>query len=64
VKNGHIVAYPDKNCYDAVYDALKGSDPTNEALYYYNPSISTCSWMQHTEKKDAKSIGHHLFFKC
>ncbi|MBD7913275.1 MULTISPECIES: cell wall hydrolase [Clostridium] len=64
VNNGHIAAHPDKNCYAAVYDALRGSDPTNEALYYYNPSISTCSWMQHTEKKDTKSIGHHLFFKC
>lgn len=64
VKNGHIAACPDKNCYDAVYEALKGNDPTNEALYYYNPSISTCSWMKNKEKKDPKSIGHHLFFKC
>jgi N-acetylmuramoyl-L-alanine amidase len=64
VKNGTIAAHPDKNCYDAAYEALRGHDPTNEALYFYNPSISTCSWMKHKEKKDAKSIGHHLFFKC
>ena len=64
VKNGDIVASPDEICYSAVYEAIRGTDPTNEALFFYNPAISTCTWMKDTEKKDSKSIGHHLFFKC
>lgn len=64
VKNNDIVANPDQSCYDAVFEAIKGKDPTNQALYFYNPAIATCSWMKSTEKKDTKSIGHHVFFKC
>lgn len=64
VRNNQIVAYPDDNCYNAVYEALKGNDPTDEALYFYNPSISTCKWMKKTQKIDPKVIGNHLFFKC
>lgn len=64
VKNGTIVAYPDENCFNAVYDALRGNDPTNQALYFYNPSTATCSWMKGTEKIDITSIGNHIFFKC
>ncbi|HEY5525808.1 MAG TPA: cell wall hydrolase [Clostridium sp.] len=64
VKNGDIVASPDEICYSAVYEAIRGTDPTNEAVFFYNPAISTCSWMKSTAKKDSTSIGHHLFFKC
>jgi N-acetylmuramoyl-L-alanine amidase len=64
VKNGDIIASPDEICYSAVYEAIRGTDPTNEALFFYNPSIATCSWMKDTDKKESKSIGHHLFFKC
>lgn len=64
VNNRNIIASPDEICYKAVYDAISGKDPTNEALYFYNPSIATCSWMKQTEKKDIKSIGNHVFFKC
>ncbi len=64
VINNNIEAYPDKSCYDAVYDALRGKDPTNNALFFYNPSITTCSWMKQISKIDSTSIGHHVFFKC
>ncbi len=64
VKNGCIKATPDAKCYQAVYAALSGADPTNEALYFYNPSIATCSWMKSTEKQNVKTIGHHVFFRC
>lgn len=64
VRDGNIVAYPDQTCYNAVYEALRGVDPTNEALFFYNPAISTCAWMQSTEKIDVTPIGHHVFFKC
>ncbi|MBE6047262.1 MAG: cell wall hydrolase [Clostridium sp.] len=64
VKNGCIKASPDDNCYAAVYEALRGVDPTNEALYFYNPSISTCTWMNSRTKQNVKQIGHHVFFRC
>ena len=63
VKNGEIKASPNQTCYNAVYDAIKGYDPTNEALFFYNPSTATCAWMHKTEKQDLKTIGHHTFFK-
>lgn len=64
VRNRDIKANPDQSCYDAVYEAINGKDPTNEALFFYNPTIATCSWMKQTQKKDTKSIGNHVFFKC
>lgn len=63
VQQNDIIAYPDQDCYDAVYSAISGNDPTHEALYFYNPAISTCSWMKQTEKDDLKTIGQHVFFK-
>ena len=63
VKNNSIKANPDQNCYDAVYEAIKGKDPTNEALFFYNPKISTCSWMKAIKKIDSLAIGQHVFFK-
>lgn len=63
VQNGNIRAVANQDCYNAVYDAIKGSDPTHEALFFYNPSISTCSWMKNTPKTNETKIGHHTFFK-
>lgn len=63
VKNGKINANPNQDCYNAVYDAIKGADPTNDALFFYNPSIATCNWMRDTEKFNQTTIGHHTFFK-
>lgn len=63
VVNGDIKAYPDEVCYNAVYEAIRGKDPTNEALFFYNPSIATCSWMKGKEKVSPTKIGNHLFFK-
>ena len=62
VSNGTISVTPNDSCYNAVYDALNGNDPTGNALFFYNPSISTCSWMENTVKKNATSIGNHVFF--
>lgn len=63
VVNGDIKAYPDEICYNAVYEAIRGKDPTNEALFFYNPTIATCSWMKGKEKVSPTKIGNHLFFK-
>ncbi|WP_300347042.1 cell wall hydrolase [Clostridium sp.] len=62
VRDGKINTVPDNDSYDAVIKAIEGNDPTNEALYFYNPKISTCSWMKNIEKTGIKSIGQHVFF--
>lgn len=63
VKNGKISASANQECYNAVYDAIKGTDPTNDALFFYNPAIATCNWMKETQKVNQTTIGHHTFFK-
>jgi len=63
VKNGKISANANQDCYDAVYDAIRGADPTNDALFFYNPAIATCTWMKETQKINQTTIGHHTFFK-
>ncbi|EKQ52182.1 MULTISPECIES: cell wall hydrolase [unclassified Clostridium] len=63
VKNGKINASPNQDCYNAVYDAIKGVDPTNDALFFYNPATATCNWMKETQKVNQTTIGHHTFFK-
>jgi N-acetylmuramoyl-L-alanine amidase len=63
VRNGKINASPNQDCYNAVYDAIKGVDPTNDALFFYNPATATCNWMKETQKVNQTTIGHHTFFK-
>lgn len=60
--NGQIDVIPDKASYDAVLEALKGNDPTNKAVFFYNPKIATSIWMKNIEKTNIKPIGNHVFF--
>lgn len=62
VVNGKIDAVPDTACFQAVYEALKGNDPTNNALFFCNPRTSTSPWMKNISKKNLKTIGNHIFF--
>lgn len=62
VIDGEINTIPNRSCYSAVYDALKGYDPTNEALFFYNPKIATCPWMESLQKDNITEIGNHVFF--
>jgi len=62
VKNGSISVTPDKASYNAVIDALKGSDPSNNSLFFYNPRIATSIWMKNIKKTNVKEIGNHTFF--
>lgn len=64
VKNGKISVTPDEDCRKAVLDAVKGTDPTNRALFFYNPKIATSKWMRDLEKVNVKTIGHHVFFEA
>jgi len=68
VKNGKVIhngktnVIPDSACYTAVLNALKGKDPTYNAVFYYNPQISTSQWMKGIKKANLKTIGNHVFF--
>jgi N-acetylmuramoyl-L-alanine amidase len=62
LRNGEIDVVPDKMSYQAVLDALKGKDPTNNAVFFYNPKIATSAWMKQVTKKNIKPIGNHVFF--
>lgn len=45
--------------YKAAQDAMNGWDPTNGAVYYYNPDTATSSWIWSREV--IKVIGKHKF---
>lgn len=62
LRNGQINVVPDEQSYAAVLDALKGTDPTNNAVFFYNPKIATSSWMKNVGKQNVKTIGNHVFF--
>ncbi|KOF57321.1 MULTISPECIES: cell wall hydrolase [Clostridium] len=62
VRDGDIPVTPNKECYSAVFDALSGKDPTPKAIYFYNPQLSTSSWMNNIKKNNIKIIGKHVFF--
>ncbi|WP_082435967.1 cell wall hydrolase [Desnuesiella massiliensis] len=63
VKDGKIIATPDESCYNAVMDAIRGKDPTNNAVFFYNPKTATSKWMKNIDKANVKSIGNHVFFE-
>lgn len=54
---------PDTETYSAVNEALKGYDPTNDAVYFYNPVTTTSKWMKKVSKGSVTVIGNHVFFK-
>lgn len=60
--NGEINVIPDKTSYDAALEALKGKDPTNNAVFFYNPRIATSVWMKNIGKSNVIPIGNHVFF--
>ncbi|MGN1033079.1 MAG: cell wall hydrolase [Intestinibacter sp.] len=59
VKNGCINVQPTEESYKAAKDALYGNDPTNDAIYFWNPDISTCSWINTLNPH--LRIGNHVF---
>lgn len=62
VINGQLKVTPDENSYKAVMEALKGNDPTEKAVFFYNPKIATSKWMHNVSKDNVKPIGNHVFF--
>lgn len=64
VKNGKINIIPDEASYRAVLQALRGQDPTDKAVFFYNPKTATSTWMKSIRKKNIIKIGNHSFFKA
>lgn len=61
VRNGTIDAEPTSSTYRAAQEALYGTDPTNNAIYFWNPDISTCNWIN--TLNPYLRIGNHVFAK-
>jgi len=61
VTDGQINKPIEDSCYKAARDALNGWDPTGGAIYYYNPSTATNSWIR--SRPIVRTIGKHVFCK-
>ena len=63
VADGQINAPIDENStvYKAAQDALNGWDPSNGAIYYFNPSTATNKWIW--SRPMTVTIGKHRFCK-
>ncbi|WP_255314213.1 spore cortex-lytic enzyme [Bacillus sp. FJAT-26390] len=59
VDDGQYSLTPDKTAYQAAQEAVKGYDPTNGALYYFNPETATSDWIW--SRKQTIKIGRHIF---
>ncbi|MCR2802840.1 cell wall hydrolase [Paenibacillus soyae] len=59
VADGQYGLTPDKEAYFAALDAVRGYDPTNGALYYFNPETATSSWIW--SRQQTTKIGRHIF---
>jgi len=62
VKDGQIKLKPDQEAYKAARKVLNGVDPSQDALYFYNPIIAKTLWWLTTREKTVK-IGKHVFAK-
>jgi N-acetylmuramoyl-L-alanine amidase len=61
VDDGQYALTPNKSAYLAAHDALRGWDPTNQSLYYFNPETATSKWIW--SRPQTVSIGQHIFAK-
>lgn len=59
VDDGQIWHTPNTTAIKAVKDAVKGWDPSYEALYYFNPSTATSKWIW--TRPQIVKIGNHIF---
>jgi N-acetylmuramoyl-L-alanine amidase len=61
VLDGRINIPAGKTAFDAVYDALKGWDPSGNALGFYNPQKTSNQWVR--QQQVTATIGNHIFFR-
>lgn len=59
VDDKQIYLKPNDKAYQAAREALKGTDPTGGALYYYNPRTAQDNWIK--TRPVVKCIGNHNF---
>lgn len=59
VYDGQFWLEPNEAAYRAVEKALEGEDPSDGAIFYYNPVKATSSWIY--TRTVIKRIGAHLF---
>lgn len=59
VANGHIWNEPTDSAFKAARLALQGWDPTNGALYFFNPAKTSSHWIW--SRPVVTRIGNHLF---
>ncbi len=62
VHNGQIYLPPDESALRAAYAAVSGWDPTNGALYFYNPKKSKSTFFNKFLTLVCR-IGNHVFYK-
>jgi len=59
VQDGSISLDPDDTAICAAIQAMAGLDPTNGALYFYNPDTASDQWIRTLEVQTR--IGNHVF---
>ncbi len=59
VADGQIYMQPNERAKEAVLDAINGWDPSENALYYFNPDTATSKWIW--GRPQIKRIGKHIF---
>lgn len=59
VADGQIWLEPNVRAKEAVLDAINGWDPSENALYYFNPVTATSKWIW--TRPQIKKIGEHIF---
>lgn len=59
VADGQIYLEPNATAIKAAREALNGSDPSDGALYYWNPAKATSKWIW--TRTIIKRIGNHVF---
>ncbi len=59
VADGQIWLTPNDRAKQAVLDAMNGWDPSENALYYFNPVTATSKWIW--SRPQIKQIGEHIF---
>ncbi|MGG4462346.1 spore cortex-lytic enzyme [Brevibacillus sp. HB1.2] len=59
VDDGQFWMTPNKTAYQAAWDAVRGWDPTNNSIYYFNPVTATSKWIW--SRTQVKKIGKHIF---
>ncbi|MGB9803534.1 cell wall hydrolase [Desulfofundulus sp.] len=59
VEDGSIYLEPDETAINAALEALTGRDPTNGALFFYNPRTATDRWIRTLPV--VTRIGNHVF---